>query len=99
MSPVTTIPSPSSAMKKNGHERASFGDIPSKKDTNTSFGNNCLKGSYNDFECRSFLDKGGKYKKGYEGPHVDAKYKDHPTYDKCRFFLDGSPKTYKPKGK
>ena len=79
MSPVTTIPSPSSAMKKNGHERAFFGDIPSKKDAGASFGNNCLKGSYNDFEYRSFSGKGKNWESGFHLPrrgfeHLNDKY-------------------------
>ena len=56
------------------------------------------KGSYLSPSGNAFyLDKGGNYKLGYEGPHVDATYNNHPSYDKCRFFLDNTPKSYKPK--
>ena len=43
-----------------------------------------------------YLDKGGKYKKGLEGPHVDVWYNSHPSFEKVRYFLDNSPKSYTP---
>jgi hypothetical protein len=45
---------------------------------------------------RYWLDKGGMYKKGFEGPHVDIWYNGHPSFEKVKFFLDGSPKMYTP---
>ena len=55
------------------------------------------KGSYVSPNGNTFyLDKGGNYKLGHEGPHVDATYNNHPSYDKCRFFLNDTPKSYKP---
>jgi RHS repeat-associated protein len=54
------------------------------------------KGSYfSPSGTRYYLDKGGMYKKGFEGPHVDIWYNGHPSFEKVRYFLDGSPKTYK----
>jgi hypothetical protein len=56
------------------------------------------KGSYfnPNSGTRYYLDKGGMYKKGFEGPHVDIWYKGHPSFEKVKFFLDGSPKMYTP---
>ena len=56
------------------------------------------KGSYFNpkTETRYYLDKGGMYKKGFEGPHVDVWYNGHPSFEKSKFFLDGSPKMYTP---
>lgn len=45
---------------------------------------------------RYYLDKGGIYKKGFENPHVDVWYNNHPSYEKAKFFIDGSPKMYTP---
>lgn len=36
-----------------------------------------------------YFDKGGYYKNGFEKPHVDVFYNDHPSLEKVRFFLDG----------
>lgn len=53
------------------------------------------KGSYfSPKGTRFYLDKGGMYKKGFEGPHVDIWYNGHPSFEKIRYFLDGSSKTY-----
>jgi hypothetical protein len=55
------------------------------------------KGSYfSPNGTRYYLDKGGMYKKGFEGPHVDIWYNGHPSFEKVKFFLDGSPKMYTP---
>jgi RHS repeat-associated protein len=56
------------------------------------------KGSYFNPETgiRYYLDKGGRYKKGFEGPHVDIWYNGHPSFEKVKYFLDGSPKMYTP---
>ncbi len=55
------------------------------------------KGSYfSKSGTRYYLDKGGMYKKGFESPHVDIWYKGHPSYEKVKYFLDGSPKMYTP---
>lgn len=55
------------------------------------------KGSYfSPSGTRYYLDKGGMYKKGFEGPHVDIWYNGHPSFEKVKFFLDGSPKMYTP---
>ena len=56
------------------------------------------KGSYFNPKTgtRYYLDKGGMYKKGYEGPHVDIWYKDHPSFEKVKYFLDDTPKSYTP---
>lgn len=56
------------------------------------------KGSYINPKTgtRFWLDKGGMFKKGFEGAHVDVWYNGHPTLEKAKFFLDGSPKMYSP---
>jgi len=56
------------------------------------------KGSYTNPKTgtRYYLDKGKAYKKGVETPHVDVWYNGHPTLEKAKYFLDGSPKQYKP---
>ena len=55
------------------------------------------KGSYfSPNGTRYYLDKGGMYKKGFEGSHVNIWYKGHPSFEKVKFFLDGSPKMYTP---
>lgn len=56
------------------------------------------KGSYFNPKTgtRYYLDKGGMYKKGFEGPHIDIWYNGHPSFEKVKYFLDGSPKMYAP---
>lgn len=56
------------------------------------------KGSYFNPKTgtRYYLDKGGMYKKGFEGPHIDIWYNGHPSFEKVKYFLDGSPKMYTP---
>ncbi|SFB86332.1 hypothetical protein SAMN05421780_101802 [Flexibacter flexilis DSM 6793] len=55
------------------------------------------KGSYfSPNGTRYYLDKGGMYKKGFEGPHVDIWYNGHPSFEKVKIILDGSPKMYTP---
>jgi len=40
------------------------------------------KGSYfSPSEARYYFDKGGMYKKGFEGPHIDIWYKGHPSFE------------------
>lgn len=56
------------------------------------------KGSYINpaTETRYYLDKGGMYRRGFESPHVDVWYNNHPTYEKAKLFLNNTPKMYTP---
>ena len=66
----------------------------------TTKGPNPLTGKGSYFNPKSgtryYLDKGGMDKKGFEGPHIDIWFKGHPSFEKVKYFLDGSSKMYTP---